>query len=160
MMQRAFILSGTNLGDRGANLDFARRSLTRGGTVMNISSCYETEPVGYLDQPWFLNQALELETPLSPSGLLLLCQEIESSCGRVRTFPNAPRTLDMDILLYGDIVVNEKDLVIPHPRMAERRFVLAPLAEIAPEFVHPVLKKSIRSLLEACQDSSKARRLI
>ena len=160
MMQRAFILSGTNLGDREANLDFARSSLTRGGTVMNISSCYETEPVGYLDQPWFLNQALELETPLSPSGLLLLCQEIESSCGRVRTFPNAPRTLDMDILLYGDIVVNEKDLVIPHPRMAERRFVLAPLAEIAPEFVHPVLKKSIRSLLEACQDSSKARRLV
>jgi len=160
MMQRAFILSGTNLGDREANLDFARSSLTRGGTVMNISSCYETEPVGYLDQPWFLNQALELETPLSPSGLLLLCQEIESSCGRVRTFPNAPRTLDMDILLYGDTVVNEKDLVIPHPRMAERRFVLAPLAEIAPEFVHPVLKKSIRSLLEACQDSSKARRLV
>ena len=154
-MQRAFILAGTNLGDRKANLEFALSSLAKGGTVRKTSSCFETEPVGFLDQPWFLNQAIELETPLAPSELLSLCQNIESSCGRVRTFPNAPRTLDLDILLYGDCVVDQENLIIPHPRLAERRFALEPLAQIAPEFMHPVLKKSIRSLLEKCPDSSR-----
>jgi 2-amino-4-hydroxy-6-hydroxymethyldihydropteridine diphosphokinase len=117
--------------------------------------CFETEPVGFSDQPWFLNQAFELETLLTPSELLSLCQTIESSCGRIRAFPNAPRTLDLDILLYGDIVICQEDLIIPHPRLAERRFALEPLAQIAPDFMHPVLKKSIRSLLEACPDSSQ-----
>lgn len=154
-MQSVFILAGTNLGDRKANLDFALRSLAKGGTVIKTSSCFETEPVGFLDQPWFLNQAFELETPLTPSELLSFCQNIEASCGRVRTFPNAPRTLDLDILLYGDNVINQEDLIIPHPRLVARRFALEPLAQIAPEFVHPVLKKSIRSLLETCPDSSR-----
>jgi 2-amino-4-hydroxy-6-hydroxymethyldihydropteridine diphosphokinase len=156
-LEQAFILAGTNLGDRKANLDFAVRSLAKGGVVKNLSSCFETEPVGYWDQPWYLNQAIELETPLTPSELLALCQEIESDGGRVRTFRNAPRTLDLDILLYGSIVVQEENLIIPHPRMAERRFVLVPLAQIAPEFVHPLLNKSIQALLDACPDSSEVR---
>jgi 2-amino-4-hydroxy-6-hydroxymethyldihydropteridine diphosphokinase len=141
-VQRAFILAGTNLGDRKANLDFALSALGKGGTVIKTSSRFETEPVGFLDQPWFLNQAFELETRLAPSDLLVLCQNIELSCGRVRTFPNAPRTLDLDILLYGDVVVDQEDLTIPHPRLPERKFALEPLAEIAPDFIHPVLKES------------------
>ncbi len=156
-MWRAFILAGSNLGNRKANLEFALTSLLQGGIVPKASSFFETEPVGFLDQPWFVNQAIELETRLAPSELLSLCQKIENSCGRVRTFPNAPRTLDLDILLFGDLVMNLPDLIIPHPRLSERRFALAPLAQLAPDFLHPVLKKSIRSLLETCPDTSEVR---
>lgn len=156
-MVRAFLLAGTNMGERKANLDFALRSLSRGGNVRQVSSLFETEPVGYLTQPWFLNQAIEMETGYTPRQLLALCQDIESSGGRVRTFQNAPRTLDLDILLYGECIIAEPDLVIPHPRMAERRFVLVPLAQIAPELVHPLLKKTIHSLLESCPDASEVR---
>jgi 2-amino-4-hydroxy-6-hydroxymethyldihydropteridine diphosphokinase len=156
-MTRAFILAGTNLGDRELNLDTARRSLAERAVVKQFSSCFETEPVGFLEQPWFLNQAIELETELAPHVLLSFCQEIEASCGRIRTFPNAPRTLDLDILLYGDLVVSEEKLIIPHPRLHERRFALEPLAQIAPEVVHPVLRKSIRSLLEICPDTAQVR---
>jgi len=155
---KAFVLAGSNLGDRKANLEFALSSLSQGGTVSNASSCFETEPVGFSDQPWFLNQAIELKTRLKPTELLSLCQDIEAACGRIRTFPNAPRTLDLDILLYGDLVINQQNLIIPHPRLPERRFALEPLAQIAPNVMHPVLKKSIRSLLEACLDSSEVRR--
>jgi len=154
-MKNIFILAGTNLGDRKANLDFARNSLARAGTVIKASSHFETEPVGFLDQPWFLNQALELETHLTPPELLSFCQNIESTCGRLRTFPNAPRTLDLDILFFGDIVISREDLVIPHPRLPDRRFALEPLAQIAPEFIHPILKKTILTLLENCPDSSE-----
>jgi 2-amino-4-hydroxy-6-hydroxymethyldihydropteridine diphosphokinase len=154
---KAYILAGSNLGDRKASLRFALASLAKGGTVLKISSFFETEPVGFADQPWFLNLAIALETALPPSELLLMCQKIENSCGRVRTFPNAPRTLDLDILLYGQAVINEPDLVIPHPRLSERRFALEPLAQIAPDFMHPVLKKTIQSLLEACSDHSEVR---
>jgi 2-amino-4-hydroxy-6-hydroxymethyldihydropteridine diphosphokinase len=155
LMTRVFILAGTNLGDREANLAFARRELATQVIVTRSSSCFETEPVGFLDQPRFLNQAIELETELSPRELLAFCQGIETSCGRIRTFPNAPRTLDLDILLYGNAVIQEEALVIPHPRMQDRRFALTPLAQIAPETLHPVLKKSIRMLLEICPDPSK-----
>ena len=156
-MQSAFLLAGTNLGDRNSNLDFALRSLENSGSLRAISSRFETEPVGYREQPWFLNQAVELETALTPFELLSLCQHIEFSCGRVRTFPDAPRTLDLDIVFFGNMVIREENLIIPHPRIAERRFVLTPLAQIAPEFIHPVLKKTVQALLENCPDSSEVR---
>jgi len=155
--QFAYLSSGTNMGDRQANLEFALDSLEKHATVTNTSSCYETEPVGFLDQPWFLNQVIELKTTLTPIKLLSFCQEIEASRGRIRTFPNAPRILDLDILLYGDRVINQERLIIPHPRLAERRFVLEPLSQIAPDIVHPVLKKSMRSLLQDCTDPSEVR---
>jgi 2-amino-4-hydroxy-6-hydroxymethyldihydropteridine diphosphokinase len=151
---KVFILAGSNLGDREAHLAHAVASLAEAGTVAHTSSVYETEPVGYPDQAWFLNQAIEMDTRLTPHGLLCLCQSVEASRGRVRYFANGPRTLDLDILLFGDMVVNDKDLIIPHPRMAERRFVLVPLAQIAADIVHPVFKQSIRSLLEHCPDSA------
>jgi 2-amino-4-hydroxy-6-hydroxymethyldihydropteridine diphosphokinase len=156
-MNIAFLLAGSNLGDRKDNLEYAASSLATAGTVLKISSYFETEPVGYLNQPWFFNQAIELETFLTPSELLLCCQRIETCRGRIRTFPNAPRTLDLDILLYGDLSVIQEDLIIPHPRLAERRFALEPLAQIAPDAVHPLLKKSIQSLLETCPDLSTVR---
>jgi 2-amino-4-hydroxy-6-hydroxymethyldihydropteridine diphosphokinase len=156
---RAYISAGSNLGNREAHLEHALDELEQAGTVLQASSCFETEPVGYADQPWFLNLAIELETRLTPSGLLHLCLGIEASRDRERSFPNAPRTLDLDILLYGDFVVQEEKLIIPHPRLVERRFVLEPLAEIAPDLLHPVLKKSVRSLLAACTDTSRIRRL-
>jgi 2-amino-4-hydroxy-6-hydroxymethyldihydropteridine diphosphokinase len=156
-MVDVFVLSGTNLGDRKANLEFALASLAKEATILKASSYYETEPVGFKDQPWFLNQAIELDTLLTPTELLAICQKIENAGGRIRTFLNAPRTLDLDILFYGNIVVSREDLIIPHPRLADRRFVLEPLAQIAPEFVHPVLGKSIRQLLKTCPDRSETR---
>lgn len=155
----AFLSLGSNLGDRIANLKAAVADLGAAGTVIRrISSVYETEPVGYLDQPWFLNIALALETSLAPRELLGRCLEIEAVHGRVRSFRGAPRTLDVDILLIGDLVVNEPGLTIPHPRMAERRFVLAPLAEIAPDVLHPVCRQTIGALLKSCADASRVAR--
>jgi 2-amino-4-hydroxy-6-hydroxymethyldihydropteridine diphosphokinase len=154
---RAYISVGTNIGDRKANLKFALDSLAGKAAVSKASSVYETEPVGFLRQPWFLNQVIELKTELTPAELLSLCQEIEASRGRIRTFPNAPRILDLDILLYGDIVINEEGLNIPHPRLADRRFILEPLVQIAPDIIHPILKKPMRSLLQDCGDSSEVR---
>lgn len=156
-IQRVYISAGTNMGDRKANLKFALDSLAKRVTVSNTSSYYETEPVGFLEQPWFLNLVVELKTDLAPPELLSFCQEIETSRGRIRAFPNAPRTLDLDILLYGDIVTNQEHLIIPHPRLQERKFVLEPLVQIAPDIIHPVLGKSMRSLLKECSDLSQVR---
>lgn len=154
---KAYISAGSNLGNRKMNLEFALDELDGAGSVLRVSPYFETEPVGYADQPWFLNLAIEVETRLSPIELLNLCRGVEASRDRKRSFPNAPRTLDLDILLYGNSVVREENLIIPHPRMAERRFVLEPLFRIAPDFVHPVLKRTIRSLLESCADTSQVR---
>ena len=154
-----YISAGSNLGDRKANLSEGLRLLKAAGVQPRlVSSFFETEPVGNQAQPWFLNLALEVETPLPPQELLRCCLQIEFSRGRVRSFWGAPRTLDLDILLYGDMVIQEPHLTIPHPRMAERRFVLEPLAEIAPEVVHPLLKKSVVSLLQNCPDQSSVQR--
>ncbi len=154
----AFLSAGSNMGDRRANLMKAFGSLDQAGArTKHISPFYETEPVGFREQPWFLNVAIEVETRLTPEELLTACQAIESAHGRIRTFRNAPRTLDLDILLYGNLVIDGPGLVIPHPRLAERRFVLEPLAQIAPGFQHPVLMKSIRSLLDICPDHSTVR---
>jgi 2-amino-4-hydroxy-6-hydroxymethyldihydropteridine diphosphokinase len=155
----AHLCAGSNLGSRQSNLAFARNSIAKVALIVQTSSYYETEPVGFLDQPWFLNQVIEINTHLAPLELLSVCLEIEKTGGRVRAFQNAPRTLDLDILLYGGMVINEKNLTIPHPLLAERRFVLEPLAEIAPDIMHPVLKKPIRTLLEECSDQSEVRLL-
>ncbi len=156
----AYISAGSNVGNRKANIQFALKSLNKGGAFpLKVSSYYETEPVGFYDQSWFLNVAIKLETKLTAYQLLNLCQGIEAACGRVRTHPNAPRTLDLDILLYGTAIMNAPQLVIPHPRLAERRFVLEPLAQIAPEVFHPLLKQPIQSLLETCADTSTVRLL-
>ena len=152
----AHLSAGSNLGKRQTNLNQAISALGEGGAIpKRISSIFETEPLGFPDQPWFLNIAIEVETSLSPRALLELCRKTEDALGRVRTFQNAPRILDLDILLYGDLILDEPGLTIPHPRMANRRFVLEPLMQIAPEVRHPVEKKTVRSLLETCPDSSK-----
>jgi len=155
----AYLSAGSNLGDRQSNLEQAVAALNaRGAVVRKTSSVYETEPVGFRDQPWFLNIAIAIETAFSPIELLDACQKIEQEHGRIRTFANAPRTLDLDILLYEDLTSTTPRLTVPHPRMAERRFVLMPLAEIAPEIVNPVLGQTIKTLLAACKDPSQVRR--
>jgi 2-amino-4-hydroxy-6-hydroxymethyldihydropteridine diphosphokinase len=146
-MADVYLGLGTNLGDKVKNLREALRLLaaTRGSevTLLAISSLYRTEPVGNPDQDWFLNAAAHIETQLTPRELLNHLLAIEQKLGRVRTVRNGPRSIDLDILLWGDLIVNEDDLVIPHPRMHERLFVLDPLAELAPNLRHPVLGKTV-----------------
>jgi 2-amino-4-hydroxy-6-hydroxymethyldihydropteridine diphosphokinase len=158
--QSVYLSLGSNLGNREANLNRAVRMLRDPDRVMleRISSCFETEPVGYRDQPWFLNLALEIRTSLTPRQVLDRCKRIERSMGRVPTFQGAPRVIDLDILLYGKRIVDDLDLTIPHPRMARRRFVLEPLSEIAPDTIHPVLGMNLRSILLACPDSATVKR--
>jgi len=135
-VRRAFIGLGSNLGDRRAALRQGVAQLEEGGDVVAVSPLYETEPVGGpQDQGAFLNVVVELVTPDSPHQLLARCQALEAAAHRVRTVRFGPRTLDADVLLVGDLVVDEPDLTVPHPRMWERRFVLAPLADLAPELV-------------------------
>src|SRR5208337_3709957 len=135
----AFIGLGSNLGDREAYLETARRALTDGEGIflIGVSSLYETEPVGYTEQGWFLNQVVEVATGLDPWELLRVLQGIEQDLGRQRLIRWGPRVVDLDLLLYGDIVLNSPELTVPHPRLYERSFVLAPLAEITPDHVHP-----------------------
>jgi 2-amino-4-hydroxy-6-hydroxymethyldihydropteridine diphosphokinase len=140
-----YLSLGSNIGDREANL---RAAIERLGPVRE-SPIYETEPVDYLQQRWFLNMVVELQTDLFPRQLLTRIQKIERELGRVRGIPKGPRTLDIDILLYGSAVVKTDTLEIPHPRMTERRFVLAPLADIAPELRHPVTRQTVREMLAA-----------
>jgi 2-amino-4-hydroxy-6-hydroxymethyldihydropteridine diphosphokinase len=148
-----YLSLGSNLGDRRANLEAAIERLGELGDVKARSSFYETDPVEYTNQPDFLNCAVELETEKMPRQLLSATQSIEQSLGRRRAAVTSgprikgPRTLDIDILIFGRAVVNTAELTIPHPAMAERRFVLEPLAEIAPDLRHPVSKKTIRELL-------------
>lgn len=160
-----FLSLGSNLGNRSANLARARKLLRgKGVEVLKASSVYETEPVGHLDQPWFLNQALQVRSSLEPHALLGLAKSIEARMKRVPAVPQGPRTIDIDILFAGDLVVDRPDLVIPHPRLAQRNFVLVPLCEIAPEIRHPVLGKTIKELGLSCPDPArviaKRRRLI
>jgi 2-amino-4-hydroxy-6-hydroxymethyldihydropteridine diphosphokinase len=148
----AYIALGSNLGDRLAALQRAVDALDAYGTVVAVSSLYDTVPVGYVDQPTFLNAAVQFETALSPAALLAALHQIEADNGRVRTFLNAPRTLDLDLLLYDDIIINGPTLIVPHPRLHERAFVLAPLSEIARDARHPVLNRTITDLWGGLQD--------
>jgi len=156
--QTVFLSLGSNLGDRAEFIERAIAALPGVGVrVIRSSAIYETEPVDAPVQGWFLNLALEVETALAPDALLAALLLIERSLGRERAVPRGPRTIDMDILLYGDRVVREPGLTIPHPAMAARRFVLAPLAELAPTLRHPVLHRTIAALLADCPDESGLR---
>ena len=154
-----YLSLGSNVGDRAALLARAVEALTAAGVrVVRQSALYATEPVDFPVQNWFLNCVVEAETELMPRQLLHVLQEIERGLGRKKMVPRGPRAIDIDILLYGSSVVRAADLEVPHPRMTERRFVLAPLAELAPALRHPILHSTVAELLAATPDRSRVRR--
>ena len=159
MRKLVYLSLGSNLGDRAANLNDAIARLKKIGDIVAASSFYETEPVEVTAQPWFLNYVVALETEKMPKQLLTAILDIEQQMGRRRNQQKGPRIIDIDILLFGSSIVNTKNLTIPHPALHERRFVLAPLAEIAPDLRHPVLKRSIRELRNALPSGQSVRRL-
>lgn len=159
-MARVFIGLGTNLGDR---LNFLRRALEeirnlRQTILKNCSSIYETEPVGVKEQPRFLNMVVELDSSLSPRELFQHLKNIEQLLGRTKSERWGPREIDLDLLYYGDEVMNESELRLPHPEIAKRRFVLVPMKDIAAEFLDPLHKRTIAELLLCCSDTSAVRK--
>lgn len=145
-MKNIFLSIGSNLGNREENLNTALEEIAEFATIIKKSSIQETDPVDYLDQPKFLNMAIEIESELTPVELIFRLQEIEHKMGRERLIEKGPRTIDLDIIFYGDKTVNNLNLRIPHPRAHLRNFVLEPLKEIAPRYLHPELKKDISTL--------------
>lgn len=155
----AYLSLGSNLEDREANLRAALAGLEVDARLLALSSFYETQPVHVLDQPWFLNCAAAIETDKTPRELLQLALDIETAMGRLRKREKGARNIDIDVVLFGDCVVDEPGLKIPHPAMDQRRFVLEPLVEIAPQVRHPVLRKTMRELLAALAEGQTVRRL-
>lgn len=153
-----YLSLGSNLGDRAANLERAMEALSEIGVrVLRRSSTYETEPVDFLAQPWFLNCVVEAESSPEPRRLLEGLQAIERKLGSRKLVPRGPRIIDLDILFYGTAIIHEAGMDIPHPRLSERRFVLVPLVELAPELRHPVLCATAAELLASTQDRSAVR---
>jgi len=155
-----YLSLGSNVGDRDANLRSAIERLRALGEVAAISSFYETEPVEFTAQPWFLNCVVKLSTEKMPKQLLAGILDVEQRMGRRRTQKKGPRTIDVDILLFGNSIIETKGLTVPHPAMHERRFVLEPLAEIAPDVRHPAFKRTIRELRDALPPGQAVRKVI
>ena len=157
---RAYVSLGSNLGDRAGNLLLAVRGMLEASLcVSRLSSIYETEPVSEIDQPPFLNMVAEVGNPLPPpEQVMARLLRIEYSLGRTREVPDGPRTIDLDLLLYGETQSRTQFLMLPHPRLPERRFVLEPLAEIAPRLVHPIVKLTVAELLERVEDKSAVKK--
>ena len=160
MQTLVYLSLGSNVGDRETQLRDALIRLGSLGRVVAVSSFYETEPVEFADQAWFLNCAIALETSLTSPQLMNAILHIEEQMGRKRVQRKGPRCIDIDILLFGNEVVDSLELTIPHPAMHQRRFVLEPLAEIAPEARHPALGKTIRELLDALPSGQEVRKVM
>ncbi len=154
-MQRVFIAIGSNLGDKISNCRRAIDEIAGFCEIVKVSSLYETEPVGNEDQPNFINSVAEIRTDLSPHELLAYLNRIEEKLGRVRSEKWGPRTIDLDIIFYGDQIIKDDNLIIPHPRAHLRRFVLESICEIAPEFIHSEIKISVLELLKSLPDNKK-----
>ena len=158
MTASVYIALGSNIGDRQQNLSEAMRLLIEAGVhILQCSRFYETEPVDYLDQDWFLNAVLHAETDLSPIDLLHMLRSIETQMGSKKAFAKGPRRIDLDVLLYNDAVIDTPELQVPHPRMLARKFVLVPLAEIAPELRHPTWPAAAAEMLQRTPDQSEVR---
>ena len=155
----AYLSLGSNVGDREANMRDAIARLGAAGRVVAVSSFYETEPVEFTQQPWFLNCAVALETGKTPQQLMTAILRIEEEMGRQRGQKKGPRSIDIDILIFEDMIMDSNELTIPHPAMHQRRFVLEPLAEIAPELLHPIFKKTISELRDALPAGQAVRKL-
>ena len=154
-----FLSLGSNLGDRKANLQNARRALERLGRIISLSPTYQTDAWGKTDQPAFYNQVIEMSSNHEPHEFLSGTLTIERDLGRVRDEKWGPRVIDIDILFFADCILNDRNLTLPHPGIALRKFVLVPLADIAPEFIHPVLQKNVVTLLKECSDGLNVERV-
>jgi 2-amino-4-hydroxy-6-hydroxymethyldihydropteridine diphosphokinase len=157
-MATVYLGLGANLGDRRQNLTQSLDLLSRQAEIEQVSSVYETEPVGFKEQPLFLNAVCRIATKLSPRQLLSLVKKIEVTLGRIPSFPDAPRPIDIDILFYGNKIIKSQNLTIPHPRLVQRAFVLIPLAEIAPEVTHPENGKTVKELFSNLENTEGIRK--
>lgn len=157
MTHIAILALGSNRGDRLANLQNAKTELSKVGTIQKESNIYETEPVGFADQDWFLNCVIQIETNMNAQQLLEETQNIEKKLGKNKLIENGPRSIDIDIIFLDSEIIHVENLKIPHPRMQDRRFVLEPLAEIEPKWIHPILQISVESLLKNTKDGHAIR---
>jgi len=158
-MASAYIGIGSNQGNRIEYCNKALREISNFAVIKSLSSIYETEPVGIIDQPDFINCVVEIETGLGPYELFIKLLNIEDKFGRKRVRIGGPRTIDLDLIFYDNLVIQGEDLIIPHPRAHLRRFVLEPLCEIAPSFIHPILKISVSKLFDDLEDNKRVNRL-